>query len=124
MQWPSEEPSSTTKSAYTNLQQPGASPTVGVVAHPSQAVKDGCADGPTRRVHRAGCGGHGSYLGLAVVAAEAPELEAWWRERLHYAGPSVLAATEDPQGRRDLNLFARDWVKYQISDFRCQMPLP
>ena len=63
-------------------------------------------------------------LGFAAFGAELPELEARCHERLQCAQPTVRAATEDPQGRRDLNLFARDWVKYQISDFRCQMPLP
>ena len=48
-------------------------------------------------------------LGFAAFGAELPELEARCHERLQYAQPTVRAATEDPQGRRDLNLFARDW---------------
>ena len=48
-------------------------------------------------------------LGFAAFGAELPELEARCHERLHYARPTVLAATEDPQGTRVLNLFARDW---------------
>ena len=47
-------------------------------------------------------------LGFAAFGAELPELEARCHERLHYAQPSVPAATEDPQGTRVLNLFARD----------------
>ena len=47
-------------------------------------------------------------LGFAAFGAELPELEARCHERLHYARPTVLAATEDPQGTRVLNLFARD----------------
>ena len=49
-------------------------------------------------------------LGFAAFGAELPELEARCHERLHYARPTVLAATEDPQGTRVLNLFARDWT--------------
>ena len=48
-------------------------------------------------------------LGFAAFGAELPELEARCHERLHYARPTVPAATEDPQGTRVLNLFARDW---------------
>ena len=48
-------------------------------------------------------------LGFAAFGAELPELEARCHERLTYARPTVLAATEDPQGTRVLNLFARDW---------------
>ena len=47
-------------------------------------------------------------LGFAAFGAELPELEARCHERLQCAQPTVRAATEDPQGRRDLNLFARD----------------
>ena len=47
-------------------------------------------------------------LGFAAFGAELPELEARCHEHLHYARPTVLAATEDPQGTRVLNLFARD----------------
>ena len=50
-------------------------------------------------------------LGLTWVYAELPELEARCHEHLHYARPTVLAATEDPQGTRVLNLFARDWYQ-------------
>ena len=49
-------------------------------------------------------------LGFAAFGAELPELEARCHERLECAQPSVLAATEDPQGTRVLNLFARDWA--------------
>ena len=45
--------------------------------------------------------------------AELPELEARCHERLYYARPTVLAATEDPQGTRVLNLFARDCITVQ-----------
>ena len=47
-------------------------------------------------------------LGFAAFGAELPELEARCHEHLYYARPTVLAATEDPQGTRVLNLFARD----------------
>ena len=50
-------------------------------------------------------------LGFAAFGAELPELEARCHEHLYYAQPSVLAATEDPQGTRVLNLFARDCLK-------------
>ena len=49
-------------------------------------------------------------FGFAAFGAELPELEARCHERLTYARPTVLAATEDPQGTRVLNLFARDWT--------------
>ena len=62
----------------------------------------------TRRVHLDGCGQAAVGLGFAAFGAELPELEARCHERLHYARPTVLAATEDPQGTRVLNLFARD----------------
>ena len=54
-------------------------------------------------------------VGFAAFGAELPELEARCHERLTYARPTVLAATEDPQGTRVLNLFARDW-----NDTRCE----
>ena len=62
----------------------------------------------TRRVHLDGCGQAAVGLGFAAFGAELPELEARCHERLHYARPTVLAATEDPQGTRVLNLFACD----------------
>ena len=49
-------------------------------------------------------------LGFAAFGAELPELEARCHERLTCAQPTALAATEDPQGTRVLNLFARDWL--------------
>ena len=64
----------------------------------------------TRRVHLDGCDQAAVGLGFAAFGAELPELEARCHQRLHYARPTVLAATEDPQGTRVLNLFARDWV--------------
>ena len=53
-------------------------------------------------------------LGFAAFGAELPELEARCHERLTYARPTVLAATEDPQGTRVLNLFARDWTMHRL----------
>ena len=64
----------------------------------------------TRRVHLDGCDQAAVGLGFAAFGAELPELEARCHERLTYARPTVLAATEDPQGTRVLNLFARDWT--------------
>ena len=64
----------------------------------------------TRRVHLDGCGQAAVGLGFAAFGAELPELEARCHERLTCAQPSVLAATEDPQGTRVLNLFARDCI--------------
>ena len=64
-------------------------------------------------------------LGFAAFGAELPELEARCHEHLHYARPTVLAATEDPQGTRVLNLFARDclqggglgpWTSQEVQD--------
>ena len=49
---------------------------------------------------------------MSAVAAEVPELEARWRECLTYVRPPVVAATEDPQGRRDINLFERDCLQH------------
>ena len=53
-------------------------------------------------------------LGFAAFGAELPELEARCHERLTCAQPSVLAATEDPQGTRVFNLFARDWESRDV----------
>ena len=64
----------------------------------------------TRRVHLDGCDQAAVGLGFAAFGAELPELEARCHEHLECAQPTVLAATEDPQGTRVLNLFARDWV--------------
>ena len=57
-------------------------------------------------------------LGFAAFGAELPELEARCHEHLYYARPTVLAATEDPQGTRVLNLFARDWkISINVDNF-------
>ena len=54
-------------------------------------------------------------LGFAAFGAELPELEARCHEHLYYARPTVLAATEDPQGTQVNNLLPRAWLLHADS---------